>query len=268
MFGDENSVCPLNVIYESTTVVAKAEGTAGLLPNNNSKIRNFRDNWLLQTAVGTAMVDTYYQISPTLANLLIEHTVALTFITKLKRSGAWAMDNWLYITILLMGMFVIIKKRGLVTRQFKRILPLFLVMGGAFTWAAGQIMIKTLGGRVGGFTLITWVAVFGTPQLFLSSWLFEDGQMVAIASAGWIAWGTVLYMGLAMTALGYAIWYHLLAKYEVTQVVPFLLLVPVMVIASSMVILGETLSLTEAVGSAIVIGGVAVIIIRKPAHPG
>ena len=148
------------------------------------------------------------------------------------------------------------------------LVPLFLVMGGAFTWAAGQIMIKTLGGRVGGFTLITWVAVFGTPQLFLSSWLFEDGQMEAIASAGWIAWGTVLYMGLAMTALGYAIWYHLLAKYEVTQVVPFLLLVPVMVIASSMVILGETLSLTEAVGSAIVIGGVAVIIIRKPAHPG
>ena len=51
------------------------------------------------------------------------------------------------------------------------LVPVFLVLGGAFTWAVGQVMIKTLGGRVGGFPLIAWVAIFGAPPLFVASWL-------------------------------------------------------------------------------------------------
>jgi len=143
--------------------------------------------------------------------------------------------------------------------------PVFMVAGGAFMWAFGQIMVKNLGGQVGGFTLIAWVAVFATPQLFLSSWIFEDGQMQAMKSAGWIGWGAVIYMGLVMTALGYAVWYHLLGKYKVNQVMPFLLLVPVSSIIGSIVILGESLSPTEVIGSVIVIFGVWIITTHKPA---
>lgn len=139
------------------------------------------------------------------------------------------------------------------------LLPAFMVAGGAFTWAVGQIMVKNLGGQVGGFTLIAWVAVFAAPQLFISSWVFEDGQMQAIKSAGWIGWGAVVYMGLVMTALGYAVWYHLLSKFQVNQVMPFLLLVPVSSIIGSVLILGESLSLQELIGSVIVVAGVWII---------
>jgi len=139
------------------------------------------------------------------------------------------------------------------------ILPIFMVAGGAFTWAVGQIMVKNLGGQVGGFTLIAWVAVFAAPQLFVSSWIFEDGQLQAIASAGWVGWGAVAYMGVVMTAMGYAIWYHLLSKFQVNQVMPFLLLVPVSSIIGSILILGESLSLQELIGSVVVIGGVWII---------
>ena len=142
--------------------------------------------------------------------------------------------------------------------------PVFMVAGGAFMWAVGQIMVKNLGGQVGGFSLIAWVAVFATPQLFLSSWIFEDGQMQAMKSAGWIGWGAVIYMGLIMTALGYAVWYHLLGKYNVNQVMPFLLLVPVTSIIGSIVILGESLSPIELIGSVIVIFGVWIITTHKP----
>lgn len=144
--------------------------------------------------------------------------------------------------------------------------PVFLVVSGAFVWALGQIMIKGLGGKVGGFTLIAWVAVFAAPQLFLSSWLFEEGQWQAIENAGWIGWGVIIYMGLIMTAIGYAVWYHLLGIYNVTRVAPFLLLLPVMSIAGSMLFLGERLSLMEVIGSAIVIGGVSIIsTVKSPA---
>ena len=142
-------------------------------------------------------------------------------------------------------------------------LPVSLVVGGAFTWAIGQIMIKSLNGQVGGFTLIAWVAAFATPQLFLASWMFEDGQIEAIQSMNWIGWGVVIYLGLVMTALGYGIWYHLLGKYKVTQVGPFLLLLPVTSIAGSVAILGERLTMVEVAGAVIVIAGVWVITKRK-----
>jgi O-acetylserine/cysteine efflux transporter len=139
------------------------------------------------------------------------------------------------------------------------LLPVLLVASGACVWSFGQIMIKGLGGKIGGFTLIAWVAVFAAPQLFVSSWLVEDGQWQAIQNAGWIGLGVVIYMGLIMTALGYAIWYRLLGLYKVNQVMPFLLLVPVMSIMGSMLFLEERLSLLEVFGGAVVILGVAVI---------
>jgi O-acetylserine/cysteine efflux transporter len=135
---------------------------------------------------------------------------------------------------------------------------ILLVVGGAFTWAVGQIMIKTLG-VVGGFTLIAWMAMWAAPQLFLASWLFEDGQMEAIENAPPIVWMTVVYLGLVMTALGYAIWYQLLARHDVNQVMPFLLLLPVTAVAGGVLFLGETLTLYTVAGGALAIGGVAII---------
>jgi len=143
------------------------------------------------------------------------------------------------------------------------LLPVLLVVGGAFTWAIGQIMIKKLDGEVGGFTLIAWVALFATPQLFFASWVFETGQMQAIQSTNWIGWAVVVYLGLVMTALGYGIWYHLLGKYRVTQVGPYLLLLPVTTISGSMIILGERLSLIELFGAIVVISGVWFVTTRS-----
>jgi len=139
------------------------------------------------------------------------------------------------------------------------LLPVFLVIGGAFTWAVGQIMIKKLGGQVSGFTLIAWVAAFATPQLFFASWLFEEGQIQAIRTMNWIGWAVVVYLGLVMTALGYSIWYHLLGKFRISQVGPFLLLLPVTSIAGSVLLLDEQLSKIEFVGAIIVIFSVWII---------
>ena len=146
------------------------------------------------------------------------------------------------------------------------ILPLFLVIGGAFAWAVGQIMIKKLGGQVGGFTLIAWVAAFATPQLFFASWLFEEGQVQAIRTMNWIGWAVVVYLGLVMTALGYSIWYHLLGKFRISQVGPFLLLLPVTSIAGSVLLLDEQLSTIEFAGAIIVIFSVWIITRRASAE--
>ena len=138
-----------------------------------------------------------------------------------------------------------------------------MVLGGVFTWALGQVMIRKLG-PVGGFTLIAWVAVMATPQLFVCSFVFEDGQMEALANATWVGWGTIVYLGIVMTALGYGIWYHLLGRFDVNVVMPFLLLLPVVSIVAGVVLLGESLTPPLVVGGIMVLCGVAIIVTYKP----
>ncbi|MDH3695351.1 MAG: EamA family transporter [Gammaproteobacteria bacterium] len=140
--------------------------------------------------------------------------------------------------------------------------PILLVVGGAFTWALGQVLIKTLGAP-GGFTLIAWVAVFATPQLFLSSWIFEDNQLEAIMTATPIVWAAVIYLAVVMTSVGYAIWYHLLGLYNVNQVMPYLLLLPVVTVFGGVMLLGDTLTPSLITGGLLAIAGVALITLEK-----
>jgi O-acetylserine/cysteine efflux transporter len=139
---------------------------------------------------------------------------------------------------------------------------LVLLLGGAFTWALGQIMVRRLG-AVGGLTTIAWVAVFAAPQLFVFSLVLEDDHLAYLGAAGWVVWGTVLYMGVVMTALGYGLWYSLVGRFPLARVGPFLLLMPVFSILGGVILLGESLTLRVAMGGAIVIAGVAVILVRR-----
>jgi len=140
-----------------------------------------------------------------------------------------------------------------------------LVLGGAFFWACGQTMIRSLG-EIGGMTAIAWVSVLAAPQLFLASALVEDGQIAALIEAPLTVWATVLYLGVVMTALGYTCWYHVLGRYEVYRVAPFLLLTPVSSVVGGALLLSEALTPTILTGGAVIIGGVALLVIeRRPA---
>ncbi len=138
----------------------------------------------------------------------------------------------------------------------------FMVIGGAFTWAVGQIMIKKLG-NLGGFRLISGVALFAAPQLFIASFILESDQIAQIETAPIGAWGAVAYLGLIMTALAYAIWYRLLGHYNVNQVMPFLLLLPVSSVFGGVFFLGESLTVKIATGGCLAIAGVALITIQR-----
>jgi O-acetylserine/cysteine efflux transporter len=142
--------------------------------------------------------------------------------------------------------------------------PALMVVGGALTWAIGQVLIKQVG-NLGGFVTIAWLAVFAAPQLLLASLLVEDGQWQAIREATWVSWGAIFYMGVIMTAGGYALWYHLLGLYRVNQVMPFLLLIPIASILSAMALLGEIPPKIVVLGGLIIMIGVAAIVIEPSA---
>ncbi|KJE36752.1 hypothetical protein UF64_03565 [Thalassospira sp. HJ] len=137
------------------------------------------------------------------------------------------------------------------------------VLGSILTWAVGQIKIRKLG-ETGGLRNLAWISAFAFPQLLLISALLEDDQIGLILNATPAVWMTVIYLGTAMTVGGVGIWYHLIGKYPVAFVSPFLLLVPVTTIFGGVLWLDESLTQISLIGGAIIIAGVALVIVERP----
>ncbi|MFN7089430.1 MAG: DMT family transporter [Allorhizobium sp.] len=143
-------------------------------------------------------------------------------------------------------------------------LAVALALGSIATWAIGQIRIRRMG-NFGGLRCLAWLSLFAAPQLFAVSLLFESDQVAAIRSADSNSWLAVIYLGVVMTALGIGIWYHLIAKYPVVEVAPFLLLVPVTSILGGVLLLGDELGIHQMMGgTAIILGVGGVITYRSP----
>lgn len=202
------------------------------------------------TFYGLSMIDASLAII--VVQLEVPFGVLLAAILLRERPG---LARVVGIALALCGVMVIAGQPKLEDQIF----PMLLTASGAFMWAVGQIMVKRLGGAVKGFSLIAWVGVFAGPQMIVGSLLIEDGHLEAIRSATWVGWGTLLYLAFVMTALGYGIWYTVLARNPVSKVMPALLLLPVFVVIESMILLGEEPSLIVLLGGGIVLEGVAII---------
>ncbi len=136
-----------------------------------------------------------------------------------------------------------------------------LLIAGSAVWAVAQIMISRLK-DLSGITILAWVAIMATPQMFIASLLIEDGQWLAITTASYIDWSIILYLALIMTVLGYSVWYHLLSSIDVSKVSPFLMLLPITSIIAGMVLLDETFTSSMAIGGLLIMTGVASTLIN------
>jgi O-acetylserine/cysteine efflux transporter len=96
--------------------------------------------------------------------------------------------------------------------------------------------------------------------MLIASLLIENGHLKSIKNATIVGWGTVIYLAVIMTTVGYAIWYHVLMKYDVNQVMPFLLLLPVSSTIGAVFFLGERPNLSTLIGGSIIVIGVAIVV--------
>ncbi len=142
-----------------------------------------------------------------------------------------------------------------------------LVLAGGFMWAVGQVMMRRLG-ELGGITAIAWIAALAAPQLLAASLILETDHLAYVQGADWKVWATVAYLGIVMTAIGYGCWYHVLGRYEVNKVAPFILLTPVTSVLGGALFLGEGITLYILAGGALVIGGVGIIVIERRNRKG
>ena len=136
---------------------------------------------------------------------------------------------------------------------------LLLIVLAAAAWAFSNIPIKRLG-PINVFTLNGWISLFAAPQLFLLSLMLESGQGTALMTAGWRGYGAVAYMAVVSTIAVYGTWYYLLRKYPLSQVVPYTMVAPLAGILGGTMILGEELTGMMALGAAVTLAGVAIIV--------
>ena len=201
---------------------------------------------LLELEAGTAAL---------IVQLEVPFLVLLGALLLKERPGA---KKWIGIAIAFGGV-------AFMTQQAKiggTLTSALLVIGGAFFWALGQVMIRKLK-DVDGLQITAWIAVFAVPQLFFMSALFENGQFEAVQNATPIVWGAVVYLGLIMTAFGYFLWNTLIRRHEVGRIAPFLLLLPVFSVIGGVFFLGEEPSLAKLAGGGVVLLGVAIVTLGK-----
>ncbi|MFO1059849.1 MAG: EamA family transporter [Dongiaceae bacterium] len=141
---------------------------------------------------------------------------------------------------------------------------LALVVIAACIWSVASMMMKGLGDALDVLSLNGWVAIIAAPQLLIVSALTEHGQLAALAAADWRVWASALFQAVLVTLFGYSVWYRMMRRFAVNQVIPFTLLVPVFGVLSGVLILGESLTLVMLAGAALTIVGVGIIVFRRP----
>lgn len=186
-------------------------------------------------------------------------TILSAFVFK-DYPGVWRV---LGIMIAFSGVFVIAGE----PRFEGGLLPLLTVVAAAFAWALGAVQAKAMG-KINGFALNGYMALFSVPQLMAWSYFFEQGQIEALLSADLMGWGALFYQSLLVVIVGYGIWYKLLGKYPVSLTMPFTLLMPFFGVLFAVWLLDEALTWPMMVGGGLTVTGVAVIILRsaRPKH--
>jgi O-acetylserine/cysteine efflux transporter len=145
----------------------------------------------------------------------------------------------------------------------------------AISWAIGNVLVKRLP-PVEMLNLMVWLSLVPPlPSLALSIALDGPTDLLrAIASASWLGIAAVVYLGVVATVFAYALWGMLLHRYPAATVTPFALLAPFVASYSSSLVFGERFGTLRLGGMALVLLGIAVIVLpvdrwsRVTAIPG
>jgi O-acetylserine/cysteine efflux transporter len=139
---------------------------------------------------------------------------------------------------------------------------LILCLGAALCWAVGNVALRGAG-NVDMLSMVTWLSIVPPLPLFLLSLAFEGPANVehALLTVDWAGVGSVLYIGILSTNIGYGFWAYLLKQYPAGQVAPFSLLVPIFGILSAGLFLGEQFGPVRLFGMALVLVGLMVAVL-------
>ena len=136
---------------------------------------------------------------------------------------------------------------------------LVLTLLAAASWAVGNVLLRAVG-RTDVLSLIVWLSVIPPLPMLLISLAIDGPPAIGpvISGSMWVSLLAVLYISVAATLGGYALWGHLLRLYPASSVAPFALLVPVFGLIAARITLAEQLSAMRLTGIAVLALGLVI----------
>lgn len=142
------------------------------------------------------------------------------------------------------------------------VLGLALAIGGALSWAVGNVLVKRTGDTP-MFALVAWLSLVPPiPALLVAAGYDQHPFLIAqLRAASWTSLAAALYLGAIATTLAYAIWGRLLARYSTALVAPFALIAPCVGVAGSALVFGEVFGAIRSLGMLFILAGLAVVVL-------
>lgn len=181
---------------------------------------------------------------------------AIMAVIFLKERIGWR--RWTAIIMAFCGVMVI----GFDPVMFNSPLSPILVTLASFFLSVNLVIVRTMPG-IGPLNLTFWTAAIGMIPIFGLSFLFEDGHVAAVTSAGWEEWLAIGFSAIGATVIGHGLANYLIKHYPVSTIAPYYLLVPVFAIILGILFWGDIMTLELMIGGAMVMGGVAFITFRS-----
>ena len=141
---------------------------------------------------------------------------------------------------------------------------LALAIGGALSWAVGNVLVKRVG-NVPMLPLMAWLSLVPPLPALLVSAVHDERLPLwgALAAASWSSIAAAVYLGAVATSLAYVLWGSLLARYPAAMVAPFALLAPATGVIASALIFGELFGPLRYLGMALILAGLAIVVLPK-----
>jgi O-acetylserine/cysteine efflux transporter len=133
-----------------------------------------------------------------------------------------------------------------------------MIILSAFCWSLGQVLARKLG-RDDGPGLLKANALGSLPQLLLATLLIEQGQWQSVASASWLEWSMLGFVGVVGFYLAYMCWFTLLRQCRMDEAAPFMLLMPVVGIITAALVLDESVMIEQLLGGTVILAGLVIV---------
>lgn len=166
--------------------------------------------------------------------------------------------RWLGIVLSLLGVVIVMWN----PHSLRPSPGLLLVAASAVAGSLGAVLMKQTEG-VRPLQFQAWVGATSAPVMIAASLASEHGQTASVAAGGWGLAAAVVFSGLAVSVGAHTAYYGLIQRYEQTLIAPLTLMGPLMTVALGVAITGEQFGPRLAIGAAVALTGVLVIVLRR-----
>ena len=201
-------------------------------------------------ALGLSMLPA--STSTLLLQLTVPFAILMSWIARIDRPN---LRNGLGCVVALTGVAIVIGAPG----EQNSWIGVAVIAIASLSWSAAQILIR-LRCRDSGATFYAAMARHAWPQALVASLLLERDQLTRLASASTGDWVGLVLLALVGFAGGYILWYKLLVRNRIDQLLPFTLLMPPIGVATGVLWFEEPLRTSLIAGGGVILLGLAIVV--------